>query len=74
MLGGLQPFGALGMILGPVLFATAAALGVLRDTSLTDAPDADSHTGTDNEDCGPSPGARPESSAYLADISMTATV
>jgi predicted PurR-regulated permease PerM len=39
MLGGLQAFGALGMILGPVLFATAAAIvGVLRDTSPTEAP------------------------------------
>jgi predicted PurR-regulated permease PerM len=26
MLGGLQAFGALGIILGPVLFATAAAI------------------------------------------------
>ena len=34
MLGGLQAFGALGIILGPVLFATAAAfLDVLRETS-----------------------------------------
>ena len=33
MLGGLQAFGALGIILGPVLFATAAAiLDVLRET------------------------------------------
>ncbi|HUL74326.1 MAG TPA: AI-2E family transporter [Vicinamibacterales bacterium] len=33
MLGGLQAFGALGIILGPVLFAAAAAiLDVLRDT------------------------------------------
>jgi predicted PurR-regulated permease PerM len=33
MLGGLQAFGALGIILGPVLFATAAALlTVLRET------------------------------------------
>ena len=33
MLGGLQAFGALGIILGPVLFATAAAIvDVLRET------------------------------------------
>jgi predicted PurR-regulated permease PerM len=33
MLGGLQAFGALGIILGPVVFATAAAiLNVLRET------------------------------------------
>jgi predicted PurR-regulated permease PerM len=33
MLGGLQSFGALGIILGPVLFATAAEiLNLLRDT------------------------------------------
>jgi predicted PurR-regulated permease PerM len=33
MLGGLQAFGALGIILGPVIFATAAAiLDVLRET------------------------------------------
>jgi predicted PurR-regulated permease PerM len=33
MVGGLQAFGALGIILGPVLFATAAAiLAVLRET------------------------------------------
>jgi predicted PurR-regulated permease PerM len=33
MLGGLQAFGALGIILGPVIFATAAAiLALLRDT------------------------------------------
>ena len=33
MLGGLQAFGALGIILGPVVFATAAAiLDVLRET------------------------------------------
>jgi predicted PurR-regulated permease PerM len=33
MLGGLQAFGALGIILGPVLFATAAAiLDLLRET------------------------------------------
>ena len=40
MLGGLQAFGALGIILGPVLFATAAAiLDVLRETqSITRAP------------------------------------
>jgi predicted PurR-regulated permease PerM len=33
MLGGLQAFGVLGIILGPVVFATAAAIvDVLRDT------------------------------------------
>jgi predicted PurR-regulated permease PerM len=33
MLGGLQAFGVLGIILGPVIFATAAAIfDVLRDT------------------------------------------
>jgi predicted PurR-regulated permease PerM len=33
MLGGLQAFGALGIILGPVLFATVAAiLDLLRET------------------------------------------
>jgi predicted PurR-regulated permease PerM len=33
MLGGLQAFGVLGIILGPVIFATAAAiLDVLRET------------------------------------------
>jgi predicted PurR-regulated permease PerM len=46
MLGGLQAFGALGIILGPVLFATAAAiLDVLRDArsvaaASTDEPSA----------------------------------
>jgi predicted PurR-regulated permease PerM len=40
MLGGLQAFGALGMILGPVLFATAAALlNVLRETQPSRALD-----------------------------------
>ena len=38
MLGGLQAFGALGIILGPVLFATAAAiLDVLRETQASPA-------------------------------------
>jgi predicted PurR-regulated permease PerM len=38
MLGGLQAFGALGIIAGPVVFATAAAiLAVLRDTPPTHA-------------------------------------
>jgi predicted PurR-regulated permease PerM len=38
MLGGLQAFGALGIILGPVLFATAVAiLDVLRETQLSHA-------------------------------------
>ena len=33
MLGGLQAFGALGIVLGPVTFAAAAAIvDVLRDT------------------------------------------
>jgi predicted PurR-regulated permease PerM len=37
MLGGLQAFGALGMILGPVLFATAAGIGdVLREMQPSD--------------------------------------
>jgi predicted PurR-regulated permease PerM len=43
MLGGLQAFGALGIILGPVLFATAAAiLDVLREMQRSHAvrPDA----------------------------------
>ena len=46
MLGGLQAFGVLGIILGPVLFATAAAiLDVLRDArsvaaASTDEPSA----------------------------------
>ena len=41
MLGGLQAFGALGIILGPVLFATAAAiLAILRDTPPSDAVSA----------------------------------
>jgi predicted PurR-regulated permease PerM len=43
MLGGLQAFGALGIILGPVLFATAAAiLDVLREMQRSPAvrPDA----------------------------------
>jgi predicted PurR-regulated permease PerM len=41
MLGGLQAFGALGIILGPVLFATAAAiLGVLREMQRSHAPGA----------------------------------
>jgi predicted PurR-regulated permease PerM len=45
MLGGLKAFGALGIILGPVLFATAAAIvGVLRDLQRSPAlrPDASS--------------------------------
>jgi predicted PurR-regulated permease PerM len=38
MLGGLQAFGALGIILGPVLFATAVAIfDVLRETQLSHA-------------------------------------
>jgi predicted PurR-regulated permease PerM len=38
MLGGLQAFGALGIIVGPVLFATAVAiLDVLRETQLSHA-------------------------------------
>ena len=42
MLGGLQAFGALGIILGPVLFATAAAiLDVLRETQPSHAVRAD---------------------------------
>ena len=42
MLGGLQAFGALGIILGPVLFATAAAiLDVLRETQRSHAVRAD---------------------------------
>ena len=42
MLGGLQAFGALGIILGPVLFATAAAiLDVLRETQPSHALQAD---------------------------------
>ncbi len=42
MLGGLQAFGALGIILGPVLFATAAAiLALLRDTPSSQAFRAD---------------------------------
>jgi len=42
MLGGLQAFGALGIILGPVLFATAAAiLDVLRETQRSRAVRAD---------------------------------
>lgn len=39
MLGGLQAFGALGIILGPVLFATAAAIAdMLRETQPSHAP------------------------------------
>ena len=42
MLGGLQAFGGLGIILGPVLFATAAAiLDVLRETQPSHAVRAD---------------------------------
>jgi predicted PurR-regulated permease PerM len=42
MLGGLQAFGALGIILGPVLFATAAAiLDVLREMQRSPALRAD---------------------------------
>ncbi len=42
MLGGLQAFGALGIILGPVLFATAAAiLDVLREMQRSHAVRAD---------------------------------
>jgi predicted PurR-regulated permease PerM len=42
MLGGLQAFGTLGIILGPVLFATAAAiLDVLRETQPSHALRAD---------------------------------
>ncbi len=42
MLGGLQGFGALGIILGPVVFATAAAiLDVLRETQPSHALRAD---------------------------------
>ncbi|MGE5813934.1 MAG: AI-2E family transporter [Acidobacteriota bacterium] len=42
MLGGLQAFGALGIILGPVLFATAAAIvDVLREMQRSTALQAD---------------------------------
>jgi predicted PurR-regulated permease PerM len=42
MLGGLQAFGPLGIILGPVLFATAAAiLDLLRDARLVAAANTD---------------------------------
>ncbi len=42
MLGGLQAFGAVGIILGPVLFATAAAiLDVLREMQRSHAPRPD---------------------------------
>jgi predicted PurR-regulated permease PerM len=42
MLGGLQAFGALGIILGPVVFATAAAIiDVLRETQPSHALRAD---------------------------------
>ena len=42
MLGGLQAFGALGIILGPVVFATAAAiLDVLREMQRSPAVQAD---------------------------------
>ena len=42
MLGGLQAFGGLGIILGPVLFATAAGiLEVLRETQPSHALRAD---------------------------------
>jgi predicted PurR-regulated permease PerM len=47
MLGGLQAFGALGIILGPVLFATAAAiLALLRDT-----PSSHARPGKENAQC-----------------------
>jgi predicted PurR-regulated permease PerM len=48
MLGGLQAFGALGIILGPVLFATAAGIvDVLREMQPSHArqTDAFSHLG-----------------------------
>jgi predicted PurR-regulated permease PerM len=42
MLGGLQAFGMLGIILGPVLFATAAAMfDLLRDTQRPHAAKAE---------------------------------
>jgi predicted PurR-regulated permease PerM len=42
MLGGLQAFGALGIILGPVLFATAAGIvDVLREMQPSHAVPAD---------------------------------
>ncbi len=42
MLGGLQAFGALGIVLGPVTFAAAAAIvDVLRETEPPRAPRAD---------------------------------
>ena len=44
MLGGLQAFGAIGIILGPVIFATAAAiLAVLRETQASHAVRAPAH-------------------------------
>ena len=44
MLGGLQAFGALGIVVGPVAFAAAAALvEVLRETQPARAPRADGH-------------------------------
>jgi predicted PurR-regulated permease PerM len=47
MLGGLQAFGALGIILGPALFATAAAiLDVLRDMQRSPALGADESSTT----------------------------
>jgi predicted PurR-regulated permease PerM len=42
MLGGLQAFGALGIILGPVLFATAAGIvDVLREMQPSNALQTD---------------------------------
>jgi predicted PurR-regulated permease PerM len=47
MLGGLQAFGPLGIILGPVLFATAAAiLDLLRDARSVPAADVDEPSAT----------------------------
>ncbi len=47
MLGGLQAFGALGIILGPVLFATAAAItDVLREMQRSRADDSDAECRT----------------------------
>jgi predicted PurR-regulated permease PerM len=44
MLGGLQAFGALGIVLGPVAFAAAAALvEVLREAQPPRAPRSDGH-------------------------------
>jgi predicted PurR-regulated permease PerM len=50
VLGGLQVFGLVGIVLGPVLFATAGALLEVLSESRSPAPVATSTPGADARD------------------------